>query len=226
MVIDDSQNITFRNSRIINQEKLKRRHLYRFCKRIADVVLSTCGLVALSPVLLVIAGAIKREEKGGTIIYKQQRVGKNGKLFLIYKFRSMCMDADKKLEDLKQLNEVEGAMFKLHDDPRVTKVGKILRKTSLDELPQLYNVLKGDMSLVGPRPPLSNEVIEYTEYDKQRLLVIPGCTGLWQVSVRNEVGFHEMVELDLQYIEKSGLLYDLAIILKTVKIMIVPNGAY
>lgn len=203
MVIDDSQDIAFSNNRIINSEKLKRRHLYRFCKRISDVVLSTCGLVALSPVLLVIVGAIKHEEKGGTIIYKQQRVGKNGKLFSIYKFRSMCMDADKKLEELKQLNEVEGAMFKLHNDPRVTKVGKILRKTSLDELPQLYNVLKGDMSLVGPRPPLPNEVAEYTDYDKQRLLVVPGCTGLWQVSARNEVGFHEMVELDLQYIEKS-----------------------
>ncbi|KRN33101.1 priming glycosyl transferase [Liquorilactobacillus mali] len=190
------------------------------------MVLGVCGLVALSPVLLVIAGAIKNEEKGGTIIYRQQRVGKNGKLFSIYKFRSMCMDADKKLEELKQLNEVEGAMFKLHNDPRVTKVGKLLRRTSLDELPQLYNVLRGDMSLVGPRPPLPEEVEQYSDYDKQRLLVTPGCTGLWQVSARNEVGFHEMVELDLQYIQKSGLLYDLAIILKTIKIMIVPNGAY
>lgn len=116
--------------------------------------------------------------------------------------------------------------LKLHNDPRVTKIGKLLRRTSLDELPQLYNVLKGDISLVGPRPPLPDEVKEYTEYDKQRLLVIPGCTGLWQVSARNEVGFHEMVELDLQYIKKSGLFYDLAIILKTIKIMIVPNGAY
>ena len=226
MVIDDLQDINFDHNQIINLKKLKRRRLYRFCKRITDVALSACGLVALSLELMVIAGAIKSEEKGGTIIYKQQRVGKNGKLFSIYKFRSMCMDADKKLEELKQLNEVEGAMFKLHNDPRVTKVGKILRKTSLDELPQLYNVLKGDMSLVGPRPPLPNEVKEYTEYDKQRLLVIPGCTGLWQVSARNEVGFHEMVELDLQYIKKSGLLYDLAIMLKTIKIMIVPNGAY
>lgn len=136
------------------------------------------------------------------------------------------MGADKKLEELKQLNEVDGAMFKMHNDPRVTKIGKLLRRTSLDELPQLYNVLKGDISLVGPRPPLPDEVKEYTEYDKQRLLVIPGCTGLWQVSARKEVGFHEMVELDLQYIKKSGLFYDLAIILKTIKIMIVPNGAY
>ncbi|KRL07492.1 sugar transferase [Liquorilactobacillus hordei] len=226
MVIDDLQDINFDHNQIINLKKLKRRRLYRFCKRITDVTLSACGLVALSPVLLMVAGAIKHEETDGTIIYKQQRVGKNGKLFSIYKFRSMCMGADKKLEELKQLNEVDGAMFKLHNDPRVTKIGKLLRRTSLDELPQLYNVLKGDMSLVGPRPPLPDEVKEYTEYDKQRLLVIPGCTGLWQVSARNEVGFHEMVELDLQYIKKSGLLYDLAIILKTIKIMIVPNGAY
>ncbi|MDV7757573.1 sugar transferase [Liquorilactobacillus mali] len=225
-MIDDSRGNGFSNKRILDQEKLRSRHLYHFCKRLIDMVLGVCGLVALSPVLLIIAGAIKNEEKGGTIIYRQQRVGKNGKLFSIYKFRSMCMDADKKLEELRQLNEVDGAMFKLHNDPRVTKVGKLLRRTSLDELPQLYNVLKGDMSLVGPRPPLPNEVEEYSDYDKQRLLVTPGCTGLWQVSARNEVGFHEMVELDLQYIQKSGLLYDLALILKTIKIMIIPNGAY
>ncbi|MDN2452989.1 sugar transferase [Lactobacillus sp. UCMA15818] len=223
---DDLQGISFSNSRILDREKLRSRHLYHFCKRIIDMVLSACGLVILSPVLLAVAGGIKHEEKGGTVIYRQQRVGKNGELFSIYKFRSMCMGADKKLEELKQLNEVEGAMFKLHNDPRVTKIGKLLRRTSLDELPQLYNVLKGDMSLVGPRPPLPNEVAHYSEYDKQRLLVVPGCTGLWQVSARNEVGFHEMVELDLQYIQKSGLLYDLALILKTIKIMIVPNGAY
>lgn len=225
-MIDNSQGTSVRNNRILDPERLKSRHLYHFCKRMMDLVLSACGLVALSPVLLIIAVAIKYGEKDGAIIYRQQRVGKDGKLFSIYKFRSMCMDADKKLGELQQLNEVEGAMFKLHNDPRVTKVGKMLRRTSLDELPQLYNVLRGDMSLVGPRPPLPNEVAQYSDYDKQRLLVTPGCTGLWQVSARNEVGFHEMVELDLQYIQRSGLMYDLAIILKTIKIMIIPNGAY
>ena len=115
----------------------------------------------------------------------------------------MIVDADKKLAELKAQNEVEGPMFKMKEDPRITKIGKFIRKHSFDELPQLLNVLKGDMSLVGPRPPLPSEVAQYTEYDKQRLLVVPGCTGLWQATVRNSVGFSEMVELDLEYIQKS-----------------------
>lgn len=142
------------------------------------------------------------------------------------KFRSMCVDAEEKLKELKKYSEVDGAMFKIKNDPRVTRVGRKIRKYSIDELPQLFNVLKGDMSLVGPRPPLRREFNDYTEYDKQRLYVVPGCTGLWQVSGRNDVGFHEMVELDLQYIRKSSILYDLRIMFKTIKIMIFPNGAY
>ncbi|MFT8823639.1 sugar transferase, partial [Liquorilactobacillus satsumensis] len=141
-------------------------------------------------------------------------------------FRSMCVDAEEKLKELQKYNEVDGAMFKIKQDPRVTRIGRFIRRYSIDELPQLFNVLAGDMSLVGPRPPLPREVKEYTEYDKQRLYVIPGCTGLWQVSGRNDVGFHEMVELDLKYIRKSGFLYDLGIMLKTIKIMVFPNGAY
>jgi lipopolysaccharide/colanic/teichoic acid biosynthesis glycosyltransferase len=138
----------------------------------------------------------------------------------------MCVDAEEKLKELKKYNEVEGAMFKMKHDPRVTKIGHFIRHYSIDELPQLFNVLAGDMSLVGPRPPLPREIKEYTEYDKQRLYVTPGCTGLWQVSGRNDVGFHDMVELDLQYIRRSGILYDLGIMFKTIKIMIFPNGAY
>jgi lipopolysaccharide/colanic/teichoic acid biosynthesis glycosyltransferase len=138
----------------------------------------------------------------------------------------MCVDAEEKLKELKKYNEVEGAMFKMKHDPRVTKIGHFIRHYSIDELPQLFNVLAGDMSLVGPRPPLPRELKEYTEYDKQRLYVVPGCTGLWQVSGRNDVGFHEMVELDLQYIRRSGILYDLGIMFKTIKIMVFPNGAY
>ena len=144
----------------------------------------------------------------------------------MYKFRSMIVDADKKLAELKAQNEVEGPMFKMKEDPRITKIGKFIRKHSFDELPQLLNVLKGDMSLVGPRPPLPGEVAQYTDYDKQRLLVVPGCTGLWQATVRNSVGFSEMVELDLEYIQKSGFFYDLYLIFLTVKIVLFSNDAY
>lgn len=211
---------------VLDQAAIDHRYLYRALKRVADVALSMAGLIVLSPVLAGVAIAIKVDDKKGPVFYRQERVGRHGKRFMMFKFRSMCVDAEEKLKELKKYNEVDGAMFKMKHDPRVTKVGHFIRHYSIDELPQLFNVLAGDMSLVGPRPPLPREIKEYTEYDKQRLYVIPGCTGLWQVSGRNDVGFHEMVELDLQYIKKSGLLYDLAIVLKTVKIMIVPNGAY
>ncbi|KRL04541.1 undecaprenyl-phosphate beta-glucosephosphotransferase [Liquorilactobacillus oeni DSM 19972] len=194
-------------------------------KRIGDFFFSFSGLVLLLPFFLVVALLITLED-GGTIFYKQKRLGRGGKIFYMYKFRSMCMDAEEKQAELKKYNEIEGAMFKMKHDPRVTKVGHFIRKTSIDELPQLFNVLLGHMSLVGPRPPLPNEVAQYSEYDKQRLYVIPGCTGLWQVNGRSEVGFSEMVMLDLKYIQKSSILFDLAIILRTIKIMVRPNGAY
>ena len=144
----------------------------------------------------------------------------------MYKFRSMIVDADKKLEDLLEKNEVDGAMFKMKHDPRITKVGRFTRKHSLDELPQLWNVLIGDMTLVGPRPPLEREVANYSEYDKQRLIVKPGCTGLWQISGRNSMGFDEMVELDLLYIERRNLIFDIYVIIKTFAIIVMPNDAY
>ncbi|KRM94877.1 priming glycosyl transferase [Liquorilactobacillus aquaticus DSM 21051] len=209
----------------LDRYQIDHRYVYRTLKRVGDFVFSLGGLVVLSPLFLVVALLIKLEDHG-TVFYKQKRLGRGGKVFYMYKFRSMCMDADEKLAELKKYNEVDGAMFKLKHDPRVTRVGHFIRKTSIDELPQLCNVLMGHMSLVGPRPPLPNEVAQYSDYDKQRLYVTPGCTGLWQVSGRNEVGFKEMVALDLKYIQKSNLLYDLAIILRTIKIMIVPNGAY
>ncbi|ULQ49409.1 sugar transferase [Liquorilactobacillus nagelii] len=211
---------------VLDQAAIDHRYLYRALKRVADVTLSTAGLIVLSPVLAGVAIAIKTDDKKGPIFYRQERVGRHGKRFMMFKFRSMCVDAEEKLKELKKYNEVEGAMFKMKHDPRVTKVGRFIRHYSIDELPQLFNVLAGDMSLVGPRPPLPRELKEYTEYDKQRLYVIPGCTGLWQVSGRNDVGFHEMVELDLQYIRKSGILYDLGIMFRTIKIMVFPNGAY
>ncbi|MCC7667091.1 sugar transferase [Liquorilactobacillus satsumensis] len=210
----------------LDKTEIDHRYVYRVTKRMADILFSVGGIIVLSPLFVLLAVAIKLEEPSGTILYKQERLGRRGRKFLIYKFRSMCMDADQKLAQLKKYNEVGGAMFKMKHDPRVTRVGRLIRKFSLDELPQLFNVLRGEMSLVGPRPPLPHEVEQYSEYDKQRLYVIPGCTGLWQVSARNEVGFEEMVELDLKYIQKSNLLYDFTLILKTVKIMVLPNGAY
>lgn len=138
----------------------------------------------------------------------------------------MIVNADKMVEQLEEQNEIDGAMFKIKDDPRVTKIGHVIRKYSLDELPQLWNVLKGDMSLVGPRPPLPMEVEDYTPYDKLRLIVTPGCTGLWQVTKRNDADFDEMVELDLEYINNSSLWFDFKILLKTVGVVIHPNSAY
>lgn len=191
-----------------------------------DIIGAMIGLISLSWLFLIVAVLIKLEDPKGPVFFKQIRVGKDGKQFYMYKFRSMVTDAEKRLKELLNYNEVSGAMFKMKNDPRVTKVGKFIRKTSIDELPQLWNVLKGDMSLVGPRPPLPREVEQYTEYDKQRLLVTPGCTGLWQISGRSNVGFEEMVELDLKYIRERSLLYDIKIIFKTIKIMIKPNSAY
>lgn len=210
---------------LLNKDKIRSRFIYHSMKRLFDIVAATCGIVILSPLMIIIAIVIKGEDHG-PIFYKQVRVGKNGKTFKMYKFRSMFVNADKMLDKLKEQNDVDGPMFKMKDDPRVTKIGHFIRKHSLDELPQFLNVLKGDMSLVGPRPPLPSEVAEYKEYDKQRLYVIPGCTGLWQVTERNEVGFDEMVQLDIQYIQRASFMFDLWIIWKTVEIIIKPNNSY
>ncbi|WP_318243480.1 sugar transferase [Fictibacillus norfolkensis] len=200
---------------------------YLLVKRIIDISGSLFGLFLLGIIFVVVAIAIKLEDPKGPIIFTQKRVGKNGKEFKMYKFRSMISDAENRLEDLLKFNETTGAMFKMKDDPRITNIGRLIRKTSIDELPQLWNVLLGDMSLVGPRPPLLREVKEYTKYDLQRLLVVPGCTGLWQVNGRSDIGFNEMVELDLQYIRTRNLKLDFRIILKTIKVMIKPEkGAY
>ncbi|WP_339239772.1 sugar transferase [Geobacillus sp. FSL W8-0466] len=199
---------------------------YLIAKRIMDICGALIGLICLSWLFLIVALLIKLEDPKGPVFFKQVRVGKDGKEFYMYKFRSMVTNAEELLESLLHLNEVSGAMFKMKDDPRVTKVGKFIRKTSIDELPQLWNVLKGDMSLVGPRPPLPREVAQYTEYDKQRLLVTPGCTGLWQISGRSNVGFKEMVELDLQYIRNRSILLDIKIIFKTVLVLFGSKDAY
>ncbi|WP_024862514.1 sugar transferase [Pediococcus acidilactici] len=210
---------------VVDEQYQNRRFIYHFFKRAIDIIASGAGLILLSPLFLIISLAIKAEDRG-PIFYSQIRLGKGQRPFKMYKFRSMIVDADKKLEDLLEKNEVDGAMFKMKHDPRITKVGRFTRKHSLDELPQLWNVLIGDMTLVGPRPPLEREVAEYSEYDRQRLAVKPGCTGLWQVSGRNDVDFDGMVELDLNYIQNSGVFLDLTILLRTILIVFKPNGAY
>jgi exopolysaccharide biosynthesis polyprenyl glycosylphosphotransferase len=199
---------------------------YLFSKRVIDIVGSVFGIILLSWLFLITAILIKIEDHKGPVFFKQVRIGKDGKEFNMYKFRSMVTDAEEKLNELLKHNEVSGAMFKMKDDPRITKIGRFIRKTSIDELPQLWNVLKGDMSLVGPRPPLPREVAEYTPYDKQRLIVIPGCTGIWQVSGRNNVGFNEMVEMDLEYIKKRNIFLDIKIIIKTIKSVLFSKNAY
>jgi lipopolysaccharide/colanic/teichoic acid biosynthesis glycosyltransferase len=189
---------------------------YLFVKRACDISLSLLGILFLLPLFIIVSVVIKLEDPKGSIFFKQIRIGKNEKPFTMYKFRSMITNAEQLLPELMHKNEVSGAMFKMKDDPRITIIGKMIRSTSIDELPQLWNVLKGEMSLVGPRPPLPYEVEQYSAYDKQRLLVTPGCTGLWQVSGRSSLGFQEMVELDIQYIRERSIWFDVKIIFKTV----------
>lgn len=203
----------------------KKRSYFRV-KSLLGKMLSIVGLTLLSPLFLIVFLSLKLTEPKAPALFKQIRNGKDTKEFNIYKFRTMHVDAEDRIEELVQFNEVEGAMFKMKNDPRVTKIGHFLRKTSIDELPQLINVLKGEMALVGPRPPLPRELTEYSDYDLQRLMVTPGCTGLWQVSGRNELSFDEMVELDLAYIKKMSLWMDLKIILKTFFVMVVPKNGY
>lgn len=205
---------------------LKQQKNYLWMKRALDISASTIGLILLAPVLLVVSLLIKLDDPNGKVFFSQIRVGEKGRPFSIYKFRSMVSNAEQLLDKIIDKNETTGAMFKMKDDPRVTRIGHFLRKTSMDELPQLFNVLKGDMSLVGPRPPLPREVEKYTSYDMQRLLVRPGCTGLWQVSGRSTVGFHEMVELDLKYIRERSMLIDFKLIMKTILLLFGSKNAF
>ncbi|GGJ14580.1 sugar transferase [Paenibacillus hunanensis] len=199
---------------------------YMLVKRTLDIICSLLGLIVLLPLFIVLGILIKLEDPKGKVFFYQTRVGKDEQPFRMYKFRSMVSDAEERLKDLLAQNEVEGAMFKMKNDPRITRVGRFIRKTSIDELPQLWNVLRGDMSLVGPRPPLPREVEEYSPRDKLRLSVTPGCTGLWQVSGRNELSFDEMVDLDLHYIKKRGIIFDLFILVKTVKVLFGAKDAF
>ncbi len=202
---------------------------YRTAKRAFDIVFSGCVLAVIAIPSLVLAAAIRLESEGNPF-YSQIRVGqthRDGSLstFRMWKFRSMFKDADKRLVELKGQNEIAGAMFKMREDPRVTKIGKFIRKHSIDEFPQFLNVFLGQMSVVGPRPPLPNEVAEYTEYDLQRLAVKPGITGWGQVTERNSTGFDGMVRRDLEYIDNRGIFTDLKIVVLTVIEVITGKGA-
>lgn len=204
---------------------LQRRRLYWVAKRAQDVVFSALALVVLSPLMALIAILVVLDDPKGGPIFSQPRCGRDGKVFQFYKFRSMCVDAEAKLSELLKENEMEGPAFKMKDDPRITRVGRFLRKTSLDELPQLVNVLRGEMTIVGPRPPVPREYALYNDYQKQRLYVTPGLTCYWQVQPhRNDLSFDEWVELDLQYIQDRSFLLDWKLIFKTVKVMITGQG--
>ena len=195
-------------------------------KRAIDILGSGIGMILLSPVYLAIAAAVKLSSPG-PVFFSQIRVGRYGRHFRFYKFRSMRQDAEAQKAALLSQNESkDGVIFKMKDDPRITKVGKFLRRTSLDELPQLWNVFIGDMSLVGPRPPVPKEVQEYTLEDRKRLDVIPGITCLWQIQGRSEIPFHEQVRLDKEYILAPGFWKDVKILLKTIPAIIGGKGAY
>lgn len=198
------------------KEVLRNRQRYWMIRRAQDILLSTLALLVLWPIMLITAIVIYIDSPGASPIFVQDRVGRDGKVFHFYKFRSMIPNAEAKLEGLLGKNEMEGPAFKIKDDPRITRVGRIIRKTSIDELPQLWNILKGDMSVVGPRPPLPREVEQYDEYQKQRLYVTPGLTCYWQIQPhRNDLSFEEWVELDIKYIQESSFKNDWKIIFKT-----------
>jgi exopolysaccharide biosynthesis polyprenyl glycosylphosphotransferase len=193
-------------------------------KRIVDIVGAIVAIILTGPILLAAALTVKLED-GGPILFKQVRAGRNGRKFVMLKFRSMCVDAEARREALMHLNEMDGPVFKIKRDPRITRVGRIIRKTSIDELPQLFNVLVGHMSLVGPRPPLPAEVATYEPWQRRRLSVRPGITGLWQVSGRNQINFEEWMQLDLKYIDTWSLWLDLKILFRTVPVVLLHKGA-
>ena len=199
---------------------------YCFVKRVFDFVFSAAVIVLLSWLFIIIAIIIKVDDPKGPVFFKQKRVGKNGREFEMLKFRSMCVDAEEKLAELKELNEKTGPVFKIAEDPRITRVGKWLRKLSLDELPQFINVLRSDMSVVGPRPALPNEVAAYNDYQRQRLLVKPGMTCYWQTRRnRDSITFDEWVDLDLLYIKKCSAWSDFKLIVQTVGVVLTAQGS-
>lgn len=194
-------------------------------KRAFDIAFAATAIIALSPILAVIAFLVKRED-GGPVLFRQERIGHGGQPFQILKFRTMHVDAEARLASLISRSGADGPLFKMENDPRITKIGRILRKYSLDELPQFFNALGGSMSVVGPRPHLAHELEQYPHEGLRRLLIKPGVTGLWQVSGRSDLSFEQSVRLDLRYVENWSLIGDVTIILKTVRTVVSPQGAY
>lgn len=198
---------------------------YLFIKRAIDIICSLLAIIVLSPIMIITALSIVIESPGNPI-FSQERVGKDGKIFKMYKFRSMCLDAEKKLKKLQKKNEADGPVFKIKDDPRVTRVGHFIRKYSIDELMQLFNILKGDMTIIGPRPALPNEVAEYDDFAKLRLKVKPGLSCYWQISGRSNISFDEWMQLDVKYINEMSLLTDIKILFLTIPAILKGDGAY
>ena len=202
---------------IDRKENLREHRAYWFGRRTQDILLSSLALVVLSPVMLVTALAIVIDDPKAGPIFTQTRIGRNGKPFRLYKFRSMYPDAEERLEELLAQNEMNGPVFKMKEDPRITRVGRVIRKIGLDELPQLWNVLRGDMSIVGPRPALPREVEQYGAYERQRLYVTPGLSCYWQIAPhRNALSFEEWMELDIRYVQERSFAVDWMIIWKTI----------
>lgn len=207
------------------KEKSTGHYGYRFGKRCFDILFSLLALIVLSPCFLMIALIVFLDDPHGSPLYHQTRVGKDGKVFTFWKFRSMVVNAEELLYKLQDQNEKDGPVFKMKHDPRITRVGRFIRKTSLDELPQLWNVLKGDMSLVGPRPALPREVDQYSEYERLRLLAKPGLTCYWQTKdCRDDIGFDEWLEMDIQYIRDSSFWLDMKLIFRTIKVVCTGEG--
>lgn len=224
-VLEVNQTVTEKIPLLDREEVLHSDRWYWKGRRAQDVILSALALFVLWPFMLLVALIIVLDSPGAGPIFVQTRIGRDGKEFMFYKFRSMCPNAEEKLEALLNQNEMEGPTFKMKNDPRITRVGKFIRKTSVDELPQLWNVLKGDMSLVGPRPGLPREVEQYDEYARQRLLVQPGLTCFWQIQPnRNSLSFEEWVELDIKYIKERSFLTDWKIIFATFGAVLGMNG--
>ncbi len=210
---------------IVELEGARETWVYAMLKRATDMAVAFCLLLLFLPIIPVVALLIQLDSPG-PILFKQKRVGKNGKVFNFYKFRSMVSGAESVLGSLRPLSGVDGPVFKIKDDPRITRVGRFLRRSSLDELPQLINVLRGDMSIVGPRPNLPSEVAQYLPWQRRRLDVVPGITCFWQIAGRSHIGFQEWMRLDLEYVRKRSLTTDLKIMLKTVPAVIARKGAY
>ena len=216
---------TKEQSLIDRHELLQKNRRYWILRRAQDVFFSVLALMVLWPFMLLVAIAIVIDSPGESPIFVQDRVGRKGKVFHFYKFRSMVPNAEAKLDELLDQNEMDGPVFKMKEDPRITRVGKLIRKTSIDELPQLFNIIKGDMSIVGPRPALPREVEQYDDYAWQRLYITPGLTCYWQIQPhRNDLSFDEWLELDLKYLRERSFITDWKIIFLTVKAVFCMQG--